>query len=157
MSSAPAQPSPQARAESASASPSSSAPTAASLRSQATPQERFSRNLALLSLIALALLCLAWELWLAPTGRGTLAIKALPLLLPLAGLWRYRLYTFRWLSLMVWLYVAEGLVRATSDRGLSAWLALLEVLLGVLVFVACAMQVRQRLAAARAAAPTAEP
>ena len=113
--------------------------------------ETLSRNLAFYSLLALFVLCLAWELWLAPVGRGTLAIKALPLLVPLAGLWRYRLYTFRWLSLMVWLYVAEGLVRATSDRGLSVWLACLEVLLGVLIFVACSMQVRQRLAAARAA------
>ena len=113
--------------------------------------ETLSRNLAFYSLLALFVLCLAWELWLAPVGRGTLAIKALPLLVPLAGLWRYRLYTFRWLSLMVWLYVAEGLVRATSDRGLSVWLACLEVLLSVLIFVACSMQVRQRLAAARAA------
>nr|WP_255501207.1 DUF2069 domain-containing protein [Mitsuaria sp. WAJ17] len=113
--------------------------------------ETLSRNLAFYSLLALFVLCLAWELWLAPVGRGTLAIKALPLLVPLAGLWRYRLYTFRWLSLMVWLYVAEGLVRATSDRGLSVWLAAVEVLLGVLIFVACSMQVRQRLAAARAA------
>ena len=34
----------------------------------------------------LLVLGLAWELWLAPTGRGTLAIKVLPLLLPLPGL-----------------------------------------------------------------------
>ena len=126
-------------------------------RSTPSSAEALSRNLAFFSLLALFVLCLAWELWLAPIGRGTLAIKALPLLLPLAGLWRYRLYTFRWLSLMVWLYVAEGLVRATSDRGLSVWLAVLEVLLGVLVFVACSMQVRQRLAAAKAAAPNTEP
>ena len=118
--------------------------------------ETLSRNLAFYSLLALFVLCLAWELWLAPVGRGTLAIKALPLLVPLAGLWRYRLYTFRWLSLLVWLYVAEGLVRATSDRGLSVGLAVLEVLLGVLIFVACSMQVRQRLAAARAANAQAE-
>jgi len=98
---------------------------------------------------ALFLLCLAWELWLAPTGRGTLALKALPLLLPLLGLWRYRLYTFRWLSLMIWLYFAEGAVRATSEHGLSQALAALEVLLSVAIFVSCAMQVRQRLAAAR--------
>lgn len=149
MSSAPPPPSPQARAESASASPSNNTPTAASLRSQASPQERFSRNLALLSLIALALLCLAWELWLAPTGRGTLAIKALPLLIPILGLWRYRLYTFRWLSLMIWLYAAEGALRASSDRGPSVILAAIELLLAGLIFSACALHVRQRLAAAK--------
>jgi len=102
---------------------------------------------------ALFLLCLAWELWLAPTGRGTLALKALPLLLPLLGLWRYRLYTFRWLSLMIWLYFAEGAVRATSEHGLSQALAVLEALLSVAIFVACAMQVRQRLAAAKRGEP----
>jgi len=120
------------------------------MRQQPSRAEVFSRNLALFSLIALIALCLAWELWLAPTGRGTLAIKALPLIMPLLGLWRYRLYTFRWLSLMVWLYFAEGAVRASSERGLGAGLAAIEVLLSVLIFSACAMQVRQRLAAARA-------
>lgn len=110
-----------------------------------------SRNLALVGLIALFLLCLAWELWLAPTGRGTLAIKALPLLIPIVGLWRYRLYTFRWLSLMIWLYVAEGAVRATSDRGPSVPLAWAELALSGLIFTACALHVRQRLAAAKQA------
>ncbi len=133
------------------------APLPQTPRSTPSGAEIQSRNLAFYSLLGLFVLCLAWELWLAPVGRGTLAIKALPLLLPLAGLWRYRLYTFRWLSLMVWLYVAEGLVRATSDRGLSVWLAVLEVLLGVLVFAACSMQVRQRLAAAKGAATAPAP
>nr|WP_077035020.1 DUF2069 domain-containing protein [Pelomonas sp. KK5] len=121
-------------------------------RTRATPAETLSRTLALGALIALFALCLIWELWLAPTGRGTLAIKALPLLVPMAGLWRYRLYTFRWLSLMVWLYAAEGAIRATSDRGVGVWLGTLEVLLSVVIFVACSMQVRQRLAAAKTAA-----
>lgn len=134
-----------------SASPSLNPPSPPpSPRTQASSREAFSRNLALGSLIALFLLCLAWELWLAPTGRGTLAIKALPLLVPMLGLWRYRLYTFRWLSLMIWLYFAEGAVRAASESGLGMWLALVEVLLSVLIFVACAMQVRLRLAAAKA-------
>ena len=120
------------------------------LRSQASAREHLSRNLALGALIALFVLCLAWELWLAPTGQRTLAIKALPLLLPMLGLWRYRLYTFRWLSLMIWLYFAEGVVRATSESGPAVWLGSLEVLLSVLIFTACALQVRQRLAAAKA-------
>ena len=122
----------------------------APLRTQASGAEIFSRALALVSLIALIALCLAWELWLAPTGRRTLAIKALPLLLPLVGLWRYRLYTFRWLSLMIWLYFAEGAIRATSERGAGVWLGSVEVMLSTLIFIACAMQVRQRLAAAKA-------
>lgn len=99
---------------------------------------------------ALFLLCLAWELWLAPTGQRSLALKALPLLVPMAGLWRYRLYTFRWLSLVVWLYFMEGAVRATSEGGMARALAVAEIVLALLVFAACALQVRQRLGAARA-------
>jgi uncharacterized membrane protein len=110
-----------------------------------------TRWLAVGSLIALFVLCLAWELWLAPTGRGTLAIKALPLLLPLPGLWRNRMYTYRWVSLMVWLYFTEGVVRATSDRGPSVPLAWLEVLLCLTLFAACALHVRWRLGQAKKA------
>nr|WP_316639241.1 DUF2069 domain-containing protein [uncultured Roseateles sp.] len=117
--------------------------------SSPSPGARHSRLLALISLLALIALCLVWELWLAPTGRGTLAIKALPLGLGVLGVWRYRMYTFRWLSLLVWLYAAEGCVRAYGDPGLSAQLAVAEVLLSVLLFIACAWQVRVRLKAAR--------
>jgi len=127
--------------------------TSHALRTEPSSPERLSRALAFGALLALALLCLAWELWLAPVGRGTLAVKALPLIVPLAGLWRYRMYTYRAVSLLIWLYVTEGLVRATSESGLSAGLALLEVLLSVIVFVASAWHIRLRLAAARAVAP----
>ena len=112
----------------------------------------WSRTLALACLLALIVLGLAWELWLAPTGRGTLALKVLPLVLALPGLWNWRLYTYRWLSLLLWLYVAEGAVRATSDRGLGAPLALLEVVLCLVLFAACAAHVRWRLRAAKASA-----
>ncbi|MCH7344851.1 DUF2069 domain-containing protein [Pelomonas sp. CA6] len=129
-------------------------PLVPSTRSQPTAGETRSRNIACAAVLALALLCLAWELWLAPTGRGTLAIKALPLLLPLPGLWRYRMYTYRWVSLMLWLYVAEGAVRGGSDpHALSALLGWGEVVLAIAAFVACAAHVRQRLAAARASQP----
>jgi uncharacterized membrane protein len=114
---------------------------------------RWSRWLALGSVVGLIVLGLAWELWLAPTGRGTLALKVLPLLLPLPGLWRARMYTYRWVSLLVWLYFLEGVVRATTDKGLSALLAGIQVLLCLVLFVACALHVRWRLhRAARQAA-----
>ena len=119
-----------------------SAPTAAA----ALPAPiAWTRGVAVASLVALIGLGLAWELWLAPTGRGTLALKVLPLLLPLPGLLRNRMYTYRWLSLMVWLYFTEGVVRATSERGRGAALALAEVLLCLLLFAACAAHVRWRL------------
>jgi uncharacterized membrane protein len=113
----------------------------------------WSRALALGSLLALIAWCVVWELWGAPTGRGTLVLKVAPLLLPLPGLWRDRLYTFRWLSLMVWLYFTEGVVRATSDRGPSAHWAAVEVGLCLLLFAACAAHVRWRLRQAKVARP----
>ena len=120
-------------------------------RTEPTAAERLSRNLAVAGVAALILLCLAWELWLAPSGRGTLALKALPLLPAPLGLWRYRMYTYRWVALVIWLYVLEGLVRATSEAGPGQWLALAEVVLGIVIFTACTAQIRQRLAAAKTA------
>lgn len=106
---------------------------------------RWTRILAVGSAVGVVLLGLVWELWLAPTGTGTLAIKVLPLALALPGLWRDKLYTYRWVSLAVWLYFAEGAVRATSDRGLGAPLAAVEVVLSLLLFIACGLHVRARL------------
>lgn len=110
----------------------------------------WSRHVALAATLALILLGLAWELWLAPTGSGTLAIKVVPLAFALPGFWAMRLYTFRWMSLLVWLYFTEGVVRATSDRGLGAPLAALETALSLALFVACALHVRARLREAAA-------
>jgi uncharacterized membrane protein len=122
---------------------------------EAPPPDRVmqaTRALAVGSLLGLVALGLAWELWLAPTGRGTLALKVLPLVVPLAGLLKRRLYTYRWVSLLVWLYFAEGIVRATTGRGTVAALAWTEVALCLLLFVACAAHVRWRLKAAAGAA-----
>jgi uncharacterized membrane protein len=111
----------------------------------------WTRGAAVAGTAALIGLGLAWELWLAPTGQRTLAIKVVPLVLTLPGLLRMRLYTYRWMSLLVWLYVAEGLVRSTSDRGTSAWLGGLEVALSLIVFAACGMHIRTRLRGAAVA------
>lgn len=113
---------------------------------------RRTRFVAVACLLSLIVLGLAWELWLAPTGQRTWALKVVPLAIPLAGLLKHRLYTYRWLSLLVWLYFAEGIVRATSSSGLVVPLAWTQVLLCVLLFGACAAQVRHRLALAKAKA-----
>ena len=103
------------------------------------------------SLVALIVLCVAWELWLAPVrpGGSLLALKALPLVLPLPGLLKRRMYTYRWLSLMIWLYCTEGLVRATSDTAPSSYYAWAEVVLCILLFTACTLHIRVRLKAAK--------
>ena len=109
--------------------------------STAPPGTR-TRAAAIASVVALIALGLAWELWLAPTGNRTLAIKVVPLLLPLPGLIHNRLYTFRWMTLMVWLYFIEGVVRAAGDGGTSAVLAAIEVVLCLVLFVVCDAHVR---------------
>jgi len=124
-------------------------PSSAS-NASASPAVNRTRWLAVGSLLGLIVLGLLWELWLAPLrpGGSWLVLKVLPLTLPLAGLLKNRMYTYRWVSLLVWLYFTEGAVRAWSDNGLSAALAGIEVLLCVLLFVACALHVRIRLRAA---------
>ena len=114
-------------------------------QAQADRVVRLTRLLALSSVIGLIVLGLGWELWWAPTGSGTLALKVLPLLLPLPGLLRHRMYTYRWLSLLIWLYFTEGVVRAWGDAVPSNYLAMVEVLLCLVLFAACALHVRLRL------------
>jgi uncharacterized membrane protein len=88
------------------------------------------------SLIALIFLCLAWELWLAPLrpGGSWVALKAIALLPPLMGVLKGRRYTYQWASMFILLYFVEGVMRAWSDRGISAWLALGEVALSLVFF-----------------------
>ena len=101
-------------------------------------------NASAASLIALIFLGLAWELWLAPLrpGGSLLALKVLPLLLPLFGILRGRAYTFQWSSMLILAYFAEGAVRAWSERGLSAQLALAETLLSLFFFAAAIIYIR---------------
>lgn len=124
-----------------------------------TSAANWTRFLAVASLLGLIALGLAWELWLAPLREGGSwwALKVLPLTLPLAGLLKHRMYTYRWLSLLVWLYFTEGIVRATTESGLSAGLAWGQVALCVVLFTACALHVKLRFKAARALANTAPP
>jgi uncharacterized membrane protein len=146
------------------ASPPPSAPDLSSANSvqdaataAALHQINLSRWLAVCSLVALVVLSVAWELVLAPIkpGGSLLALKALPLCVPLAGLLKNRMYTYRWVSLLVWLYFTEGVVRAYSDRAPSNHYALLEVFFCLTLFAGCALHVRFRLRNAPAQALTA--
>ena len=114
---------------------------------QASPELRRIRLLAVASLLALIVLGLLWELVLAPLrpGGSLWALKVLPLCIPLAGLARHRMYTYRWVSLLVWPYFVEGVVRAWSDAATSRVLALLEIALCLTLFAACALHVQWRL------------
>jgi len=102
------------------------------------------------SLVLLICLCLAWELWLAPLrpGGSWLALKALPLALPLPGILRGRRYTYQWSSMLILAYLAEGVTRTWSERGASQLLALAEIVLSVVFFAAAVSFARRTRAAA---------
>jgi uncharacterized membrane protein len=96
------------------------------------------------SLAALIVLCLAWELWLAPLrpGGSLVALKVLPLAAPLAGVLAGRRRTFQWSSLFILAWFAEGVTRAWSDSGVSQRLAWLEIALSALFFAAAVSYAR---------------
>jgi uncharacterized membrane protein len=96
------------------------------------------------SLIGLLLLCLAWEMWLAPLrpGGSLVALKALPLSFPIPGILNGRRYTYQWSSMLILAYFAEGVVRAWSERGASQWLAAAEIVLSLAFFASAVAYAR---------------
>lgn len=93
-----------------------------------------------ISLVMLILLTLLWETILAPLKPcgSLLMLKTLPLLIPLFGILRGKRYTYQWSSMFILLYFTEGVVRAWSDGGTSANLAIAEIVLSV-TFFTCAI------------------
>jgi len=111
---------------------------------------RALRLAASVSLIGLLVLCLAWEMWLAPLrpGGSLLALKALPLSLPIPGVLNGRRYTYQWSLMLILAYFAEGVARAWSERGPSQWLAAAEIVLSLAFFVSAVAYARLTRAAA---------
>jgi len=99
---------------------------------------------AIVSLIGLIFLGTAWELWLAPLRPGgtMLVLKVVPLLAALFGILRGKRYTYQWASMLALLYVMEGVVRAMSDKGFSATLAVAEIVLSVIFFISAIFYAR---------------
>ena len=97
---------------------------------------KFAQAIASASLVALIALCLAWELWLAPLrpGGSLVALKALPLVLPIAGILSGRRYTYQWSSMLILAYFAEGAMRAFAERGAAQALAAAEIVLSLAFF-----------------------
>jgi uncharacterized membrane protein len=107
------------------------------------PAVEATRWIAVASVLGLIVLGLAWELWL-PARPSAWVVKVLPLCIPVTGLLKRRMYTYRWVSLLVWAYFMEGVVRA--NEGLPA---ALEIALSLILFAACALHVRLRLRSAK--------
>lgn len=100
---------------------------------------------AMSSLIALFILCVLWEIWLAPLRAGgtLLFLKALPLAFAFRGVSKGSLYTIQWASMLVLLYLMEGVVRVMSDPpGPSISMAWIEIVLSSIFFFAALFYVR---------------
>lgn len=100
----------------------------------------------LASFVALTVLGLVWEFWLAPLrpGGSMLALKVVPLALSIPALRASRLRAYQAWSMGILLYLCEGLVRATSDSGLTVPLAILETVLALIAFLALLAYARAR-------------
>jgi uncharacterized membrane protein len=100
---------------------------------------------AVTSLVILCVWLLCWEIAIAPLhpGGSLLALKALPLLLPLRGVIKRDLYTLQWSSMVILVYFVEGVVRAWSDKAeISRMMALGEVLLVCAYFMFALLYLR---------------
>ena len=103
-------------------------------------------RLAFPGLVALTLLCVLWELWLAPLrpGGSWLALKALPLALlaPAAG--RGSRKALQGVALLLPFYLAEGVVRGWSESGRHAVVAWGAAALAAMTFAAVIARLRRR-------------
>ncbi len=119
------------------------------------------RTLTVVSIAALAVLSLLWELWLAPArpGGSLLALKALPLLAALPAIRRGHIKAYQWWSMLILLYVCEGVVRGMSDAtSISRTLGWIEFALAASAFGLIILCVRAMQAAPAASGqPGSEP
>ena len=107
----------------------------------------FNKNpyqlLAVAAFVDLFILCVAWEWFISPLrpGGSWLILKGIPLLFAIPGMWKGKVYTMQWASMLILLYVTEGLVRIL-ETGANFWLALLETALATIGFICLLVYLR---------------
>jgi uncharacterized membrane protein len=99
--------------------------------------------LAVAAFVDLFILCVAWEWFISPLrpGGSWLILKGIPLLFAIPGMWKGKVYTMQWASMLILLYVTEGLVRIL-ETGANFWLALLETALATIGFICLLIYLR---------------
>ena len=92
--------------------------------------------LATAAFIDLFILCVCWEWFISPLRpHGSwLILKGIPLLFAIPGLWKGKVYTMQWASMLILLYLTEGLVRIL-EIGANFWLAVVEIILATTGFI----------------------
>ncbi len=102
--------------------------------------------------VDLFILCITWEWFISPLrpGGSWLILKAIPFLFAIPGLWKGNVYTMQWASMLILLYITEGLVRIL-ETGANFWMATLETTLGTLAFICLLIYLKPIKARAKAA------
>lgn len=103
------------------------------------------RRIVVAAVAALAVLAVAWEAWLAPLrpGGSLMVLKALPLAAALPSLLRGRVRAYQWWSMLILVYLCEGVVRGISDpTPAGRTLGWIETGLATLAFGAILVYVR---------------
>jgi uncharacterized membrane protein len=102
--------------------------------------------------VDLFILCVSWEWFISPLrpGGSWLILKGIPLLFAIPGLWKGKVYTMQWASMLILLYATEGLVRIL-ETGANFWMAALETLLASIAFVCLLLYLKPIKARAKAA------
>ena len=94
-------------------------------------------NWSILIVVTMIVFGVLWEVLinpLRPTG-SLLWLKIIPLVLTLPGLFKAKILTFQCLSLLVWLYICEALVRIYSDEWIEILMSSLWLLLSLFLFL----------------------
>jgi uncharacterized membrane protein len=101
----------------------------------------------------LIILCIAWEWFISPLrpGGSWLILKAVPLIVMLPGIWRAKVYTMQWGTMLILIYTTEALVRI-SESGWNFWMALLELVFSVTIFISLLLYLKPIKAEAKAKA-----
>jgi uncharacterized membrane protein len=101
----------------------------------------------------LIIVCIAWEWFISPLrpGGSWLILKAVPLIVMLPGIWRAKVYTMQWGTMLILIYSTEALVRI-SESGWNFWMALIELLLSVIIFICLLLYLKPIKAEAKAKA-----
>ena len=101
-------------------------------------------RLSLVAVISMISFGLFWEITLYPIRDGSLLwLKVLPLVPLIPGLFQGRLRSLQWLTLLIWLYITEAIVRVTSDPVENFFWSCIWLGLSVFTLVSAMIAVRR--------------
>ena len=107
---------------------------------------RLWRITTLVGYFGLFFLLMAWTAWLSPPAMPVTLVLLLlvgPLLFPLRGILHGRPYTHVWTSFLALFYFAAGVFNAAGAAD-KPWLAWLEILFSIMLFLGAVFYARRR-------------